>query len=105
MYEIAEYTSVNGVGTGVLLEALAETPVEQLLVASSMSVYGEGRYVDAAGEPVPAVARQRLDLEAGRWDPTGADGQALTPVATAEDKPPTLSSVYALTSTTRSGSA
>ncbi|HVM28177.1 MAG TPA: SDR family NAD(P)-dependent oxidoreductase [Mycobacteriales bacterium] len=96
MYEIAEYTSVNGVGTGVLLEALAETPVEQLLVASSMSVYGEGRYVDAVGDPVPAVMRRRSDLEAGRWEPVGPQGQALTPVPTAEDKPPTLSSVYAL---------
>ncbi|MFN2524510.1 MAG: NAD-dependent epimerase/dehydratase family protein, partial [Mycobacteriales bacterium] len=40
MYEISEYTSVNGVGTGVLLEALLDHPVEKVLVASSMSVYG-----------------------------------------------------------------
>jgi dTDP-L-rhamnose 4-epimerase len=96
MYEISEYTSVNGVGTGVLLEALLDHPVERLLVASSMSVYGEGLYVDDAGEPVPSAARRRADLEAGRWEPVGVQGQALTPVATPETKAPTLSSVYAL---------
>jgi len=96
MYEISEYTSVNAVGTGVLLEALAESPVEQLVVASSMSVYGEGLYLDDAGRPVPARARRRADLEQGRWDPVGSAGQVLTPVPTGEDKPPTLSSVYAL---------
>jgi dTDP-L-rhamnose 4-epimerase len=96
MYEISEYTSVNGVGTGVLLEALAEHPVERLVVASSMSVYGEGRYVDERGDTVPAVTRRRSDLEAGRWEPLGPEGQALTPVATPETKPPALSSVYAL---------
>jgi dTDP-L-rhamnose 4-epimerase len=96
MYEISEYTSVNGVGTGVLLEALLDHPVERLIVASSMSVYGEGLYVDAAGEPVPSVDRRRADLEAGRWEPVGPAGQALTPVSTPETKAPTLSSVYAL---------
>ena len=96
MYEISEYTSVNGVGTGVLLEALLDHPVERLVVASSMSVYGEGLYVDAQGEPVPSADRRRADLEAGRWEPLGEQGQALTPVATPETKSPALSSVYAL---------
>src|SRR5918997_6714891 len=44
MYQIAEYTSVNGEGTAILLEALARKPVERLVVASSMSIYGEGLY-------------------------------------------------------------
>src|SRR5687767_8623932 len=39
MYEIAEYTSVNTYGTGVLLEALLDHPVQRLVAASSMSVY------------------------------------------------------------------
>jgi len=46
MYEIAEYTSANTGGTAVLLEALLDHPVGRLVVASSMSVYGEGLYVD-----------------------------------------------------------
>jgi dTDP-L-rhamnose 4-epimerase len=49
MYEVADYTSVNGLGTAVLLEALIERPVERLVVASSMSIYGEGLYRDASG--------------------------------------------------------
>lgn len=44
MYEIRRYTEVNNLGTATLLEALIERPVERLVVASSMSVYGEGLY-------------------------------------------------------------
>src|SRR3954466_5931199 len=42
MYEIVSYTQVNELGTATLLEALARRPVERLVVASSMSIYGEG---------------------------------------------------------------
>src|SRR4051795_12742578 len=66
MYEIAEYTSVNAEGTAVLLQALLDRPVQRLLVASSMSVYGEGLYVDDAGEPVVGVGRTREQLERGQ---------------------------------------
>jgi dTDP-L-rhamnose 4-epimerase len=38
MYEIAHYTSVNNLGTAVLLEALSASPVQRLVVASSMSL-------------------------------------------------------------------
>ena len=47
MYEIARYTRVNNLGTAILLEALIEHPVEKLVVASSMSIYGEGMYRNA----------------------------------------------------------
>jgi dTDP-L-rhamnose 4-epimerase len=96
MYEIAEYTSVNCLGTGVLLEALLDHPVERLVVASSMSVYGEGLYIDPSGAAVPAVERSRDQLERGDWEPSGPDGQALEPVPTTEAKQPSLSSIYAL---------
>ena len=96
MYEIAEYTSVNAVGTAVLLEALLDHPVARLVVASSMSVYGEGLYVDADGAPCASAERTRAQLERGEWEPTGPDGQVLTPVPTPETKPVSLSSVYAL---------
>jgi dTDP-L-rhamnose 4-epimerase len=95
-YEIAEYTSVNTTGTGVLLQALLDHPVERLVVASSMSVYGEGLYMGPDG-PVTAVDRSRHQLESGRWDPVGPGGEPLTAVPTPETKPPSLSSVYALT--------
>jgi len=96
MYEIVDYTSVNGVGTAVLLQELLDHPVEKLVVASSMSVYGEGLYRGPDGSPRPAVDRTRAQLQAGRWEPVGPDGEALTPVATPETKVPALSSVYAL---------
>ena len=44
MYEIQEYTDVNNVGTATLLEAIIKHPVKKLVVASSMSIYGEGLY-------------------------------------------------------------
>jgi dTDP-L-rhamnose 4-epimerase len=96
MYEIAEYTSVNTAGTATLLQGLLDRPVQRLVVASSMSVYGEGRYVDATGADVVGADRSRQQLEAAQWEPVGPDGQALTPVPTPESKPPSLSSVYAL---------
>jgi dTDP-L-rhamnose 4-epimerase len=92
MYEQADYAGVNTLGTTVLLDALAESPVRKLVVASSMSVYGEGAY-----EPVPAVERPREQLERREWEPRGADGEELSPVPTPETKQPALSSVYALT--------
>jgi len=92
MYEIDEYVSANTRGTAVLVEALLDKPVRKLLVASSMSIYGEGLYA-----PVPAVERQPADLEARRWDPRGAAGEELTPMPTPEDKLCANSSVYALT--------
>jgi dTDP-L-rhamnose 4-epimerase len=97
MYELAEYTSTNSLGTAVLLEALVEHPVEKLLVASSMSVYGEGLYRNSAGQAVCVAERTREQLAAGDWDPADADGTGLEPVATPETKPPANSSVYALT--------
>jgi dTDP-L-rhamnose 4-epimerase len=92
MYEPAEYTAANTAGTGVLLEALLEHPVRKLVVASSMSVYGEGAY-----EPAPAVDRTREQLERGEWEPHGPNGEELHPVPTPETKEPALASVYALT--------
>src|SRR5438105_7401154 len=96
MYEVAEYTSVNNDGTAVLLEALIERPVERLVVASSMSLYGEGLYRAADGTLVSGVERSLEQLKAHDWEARGADGAPLTPVPTPETKTPALASVYAL---------
>jgi dTDP-L-rhamnose 4-epimerase len=93
MYEPAAYTSANTAGTGVLLDALLEHPVGRLLVASSMSVYGEGLYRDASGALVADAERTREQLERGEWEPR----PGLTPEPTPEWKTPSLASVYALT--------
>jgi dTDP-L-rhamnose 4-epimerase len=92
MYEPAEYASVNSFGTAVLLEALLDHPVRKLVVASSMSIYGEGAY-----EPPAAVERSREQLERAEWEPRGPGGEELEPVPTPESKQPSLASVYALT--------
>jgi dTDP-L-rhamnose 4-epimerase len=96
MYEIAHYTAVNNLGTAVLLEALAADPVEQLVVASSMSLYGEGLYRYPDGTLAPAPERELAQLRAGDWEPRDARGEALIPVPTPETKLPSLASVYAL---------
>ena len=96
MYEIAHYTAVNNGGTAVLLEALTRRPVGRLLVASSMSLYGEGLYRDSAGEPQVAPERDLEQLRDGDWEVRGPDRAPLTPVPTPESKPPSLASIYAL---------
>jgi len=96
MYQIEHYTSVNNLGTAVLLEALIERPVERLVVASSMSVYGEGLYRLPDGSETVAAERTRAQLQAGAWEPPSQFGLPLTPVATPERKRPSLSSIYAL---------
>ena len=96
MYEIARYVGVNDLGTAVLLEQLVRNPVERLIVASSMSVYGEGRYTTTYGEAVRSV-RRGVGRNASGWDPVLPDGTRLVPVPTDEDKEPDLASIYALT--------
>jgi dTDP-L-rhamnose 4-epimerase len=96
MYEVAHYTRVNNLATAVLLEALIAQPVERLVLASSMSLYGEGLYRNRGGEVRIAGDRSLAQLRLGDWECRDADGSALQPVATPETKPPALASVYAL---------
>lgn len=95
MYEVAQYTDVNTGGTAVLLEALIEHPVERLIVASSMSLYGEGLYQARDGDVIAGEERSLDQLRRGEWE-LSADGEPLTPLPTPESKIPSLSSVYAL---------
>lgn len=96
MYQIKDYTDVNNVGTAVLLEALIENPVEKLVVASSMSIYGEGLYLDSDGNKKMQCERQLSDLKQGKWEMYDENGEILSPAPTSEEKVPNLSSVYAL---------
>jgi dTDP-L-rhamnose 4-epimerase len=96
MYEIEQYTTTNDVGTAVLLEALINHPVERLVVASSMSVYGEGMYQRQDGSLIEGKDRSLWQLAVGKWETLGPNGDVLTPVPTPEIKTPSLASVYAL---------
>src|SRR5205085_4849513 len=96
MYDIASYVRNNEVGTATLLEALAKRPVARLVVASSMSIYGEGLCEDKAHVPFCPDERSTQQLRGGRWELEDANGERLIPVPTPETKQPSLSSVYAL---------
>jgi len=96
MYDIVNYTETNNLGTAVLLEELMKRPVGRLLVASSMSIYGEGLYQRADGTLRAGRERSLEQLKQADWELRDIDGQPLQPVPTPESKVPTLASVYAL---------
>lgn len=97
MYAVERYVSVNDVGTATLFEALIKHPVRRAVVASSMSIYGEGLYKTVTGKLVDQAVRAPRTSETQSWDPLDADGNPLIPVPTPEWKRPSLASVYALT--------
>jgi dTDP-L-rhamnose 4-epimerase len=96
MYEISKYTSTNNLGTAVLLEALIDHPVERLIVASSMSLYGEGLYQDVNGKIYENCNRTPDQFAAQDWEIRNDLGESLTPIPTPETKVPALASIYAL---------
>ena len=101
MYAVDRYVSVNDYGTAVLFQELTANPVRRIVVASSMSIYGEGLYRTEDGDVVEAALRlPRVGKNLG-WDPLGAAGRPLTPVPTPEWKRPSIASVYALTKFTQ----
>jgi len=96
MYDVQNYTSVNCQGTATLLQALIQRPVRKLVVASSMSVYGEGLYRDDAGVFHENVHRDTEQLRRGQWDLKSFTGAPLEPLPTGETKQPNIASIYAL---------
>ncbi|NNM71852.1 SDR family NAD(P)-dependent oxidoreductase [Enterovirga aerilata] len=95
MYAIDRYVSVNDLGTAVLFQELIAKPVKRVVVASSMSIYGEGLYRTTDGELVEDAIRQPNG--GAPWDPPDRQGRPMIPVPTPEWKRPTLASVYAIT--------
>jgi dTDP-L-rhamnose 4-epimerase len=100
MYEIERYTSINAIGAAVLLEEAVERRdrISKLLVASSMSIYGEGQYRNPrTGESglAPGV-RPETQLAARNWDVLADDGTSLESEPTAETKLLRPTSIYAI---------
>lgn len=92
------YVSNNDHATAVLLAAMHSAGVRKLVLASSMVVYGEGRYVCAFHGDVRPGPRRPADLEAGRYEPTcPVCGDSLTPGLIDEDAPLDPRSTYAAT--------
>src|ERR687884_509595 len=100
MYEIERYTSINAIGAAVVLEEVLarRDAVQKLLVASSMSIYGEGQYRNPkTGERgIAPGLRPEMQLAARQWEVTAEDGTPLEPEPTAETKPLRPTSIYAI---------
>ncbi len=99
MYEISRYLDANTGGTGVLLDILANTKhsVSKIVVASSMSIYGEGLYTCSEHGKVAPRLRREEQLRRHEWELNCPDcGRALEPIPTSEDKPLFPTSVYAI---------
>lgn len=99
MYQIADYTATNNLGTANLLQAILDTRCfpEKIVVASSMSIYGEGQYFCHACDEVAPSARPLDQLKAKQWETLCPNCHAtLIAVPTREDKPLACTSIYAL---------
>jgi dTDP-L-rhamnose 4-epimerase len=99
MYEITRYVDANTGGTAVLLELLANEPhqVEKIVVASSMSIYGEGGY--RCGEDGEVHPRLRPEEQLARHDwemRCPRCGRPAEPIPTREEKPLFPTSIYAI---------
>ena len=84
MYAVDRYVSVNDHGTAVLFQQLIDNPVKRVVVASSMSIYGEGLYRDADGTLVENALRRPRAYSASRsgsmsrtWCARSAPGQMI----------------------------
>lgn len=100
MYEIVRYVKANDLGTAVLLEQMIKRPrqFKKLIVASSMSIYGEGAYkCPTCDERRNPFLRSGEQLARNEWDYKCEEcGSVLEPIGTAEDKPLFPTSVYAV---------
>jgi dTDP-L-rhamnose 4-epimerase len=98
MYQIEHYVSVNAVGAAVLLEGIVErrSQLRKVVVASSMSIYGEGAYRAPDGRIVHPPLRSEADLAARRFE-LFFEGEELVPLGTPEETPLQPTSIYAIT--------
>jgi dTDP-L-rhamnose 4-epimerase len=99
MYEISHYMSANTQGTANLLQVLLDggCTIEKLILASSMSIYGEGKYLCSGCGEVAPDPRVLPQLAAKRWEMNCPECDSLlVPVATDESKPLQCTSIYAL---------
>lgn len=98
MYDIVRYMDINTIGTAVVLEAMVarRAQFKKLVVASSMSIYGEGRYKKPSGELVAPKLRPVAQYQEGIWELKDPQtGEFLIPLPTDEEKPLQPASPYA----------
>jgi dTDP-L-rhamnose 4-epimerase len=100
MYAIAPYVEANCHGTGVLLDAMVngDHAVGRLVVASSMSIYGEGSYRCPSCGPMAPRLRPLSQLQTRDWEMRCPNcGRTTALLLTDETKPLFPMSVYAVT--------
>ncbi len=101
MYDVRRYADVNCVGVATLLDIVANERhvLRRLVVASSMSIYGEGAYHCAACDAVTAPGpRPEAQLDRREWEMRcPACGGPAAPCPTPEDRPLRPGSIYAMT--------
>lgn len=98
MYEIHKYVDINVNATALILDILTNEvhTIKKFVVASSRSIYGEGKYLDQTGKEVYPSARHEEDLRSGRFELYDS-GKQLTLCATDENSKIHPSSVYGIT--------
>ncbi|MBI4597002.1 MAG: NAD-dependent epimerase/dehydratase family protein [Candidatus Omnitrophica bacterium] len=99
MYDIERYVSINALGTATLLDVIVNDrlPLKKLIVASSMSIYGEGQYRCQGCGPIAPSLRDDAQLRAHAWEMRCPScGQPAEPSPTPERKPLMPTSVYAV---------
>ena len=99
MYEVQKYIDVNITGTSLMLELLVngDYNVKKVVVASSRSIYGEGKYMSKELGAVYPKHRVAEDMDNGDFEPNYSNSSSLTLVATDEDSKIHPSSVYGIT--------
>ena len=97
--DVVDYVTNNDTGTAVLLRALAQCGFRgRFVLASSMVVYGEGRYRCADHGAVRPASRKEARLQTGIFDPPcPMCGGPLTGEPIGEDAPLAPRNVYAAT--------
>lgn len=99
MYEIARYTEINSLGAAVMMDVIANKKhrLRKMIVTSSMSMYGEGKYVCEQCGPIYPRSRTEEQLKRKEWELLcpNCKGSA-RPVGTDETKPLMPTSIYAI---------
>ena len=99
MYEMERYVRANTLGTSILLEEIVarRQNINKVVVASSMSVYGEGAYTCPKCGPQAPKLRSSEQLAKHDWElHCDKCGGVLKPAPTSEEKPIYPTSVYAI---------
>jgi dTDP-L-rhamnose 4-epimerase len=101
MYQIKKYVEHNALGTAILMEYIISNrktlKVRKVVVASSMSIYGEGSYKCDKCGPSEPIEREASDLKNNIWEYSCPKcGSLLKPIATDEEKTLRSNSIYAI---------